>query len=234
MSVSVHFGLAQAPSMRGMAVVIDVFRATTTLACLVTARAKRIVVLRDPHELAHYAALPDHACFSEVVPVGHDNSPLTALHGHLGGTTAVIATTSGTRAIVAARHCDRVLTAGFVNLDAVVAYLLAQAPDHVSILASGFVPDGSELIEDTLCARTLQSRLTGERVDEVDLRRRLQPAIEARRHDPDDPAAYPRYADICFAIACGILDAVPEVHFCHDVIWVADARQGYPSPKEER
>ena len=212
--------------MHGVAIVIDVFRATTTIAALLTAQANRVHILPNANEIKNYAQKEGYVCFSEVVPEGHDNSPLTALRTHLGLKEAVISTTSGTKAILAALHCDRVFTGAFVNMDALVNYIFASSFDHVSVLAAGYIPEDRELLEDSLCAKIFQRRLQGENVDELWVRQEMDKAIEIRKHRPQNPGQYSRYADICFAKATGILDVVPEVQYIEDEIFVVEARIG--------
>ena len=224
-TVSLHYGLNEAKDMYGVAIVIDVFRATTTIASLLTARAERVLILPYAKDIATYAEKDGYVCFSEVVPEGHDNSPLTALHSHLGGKEAVISTTSGTKAILASLHCDRVFTGAFVNMDALVQYVFDCSCDHVSVLAAGYIPDGTELIEDSLCAQVFAKRLLREDVDEYEIRKGMDEAIARREHCPKDPKQYSRYADICFAKATGILDVVPEVQYVRDEIYVIEARE---------
>ena len=221
-----HFGLSDAKSMHGVAIVIDVFRATTTIAAILTAQANRVHILPNANDIKNYAQQEGYVCFSEVVPEGHDNSPLTALHTHLGKKEAVISTTSGTKAILASLHCDRVFTGAFVNMDSLVNFIFAQKFDHVSILAAGYIPEDRELIEDSVCAQVFQQRLQGQEVDELWVRQEMDKAIEIRKHSPQNPDQYSRYADICFAKATGILDVVPEVQYIDDEIFVMEARKG--------
>lgn len=137
MKITIHDGIQNFVDAEGTGVIIDVFRATTTIACLVKSKPDRILVLPDADEIRLYSGMAGFACFSEVVEEGFDNSPITALRTLLKGKTAVISTTNGTRGILAATHCSKLITASFVNLEAVVNYLVELSPARISLLPVG-------------------------------------------------------------------------------------------------
>ena len=227
MQIKIFKGLEKTEQMRGMGVVIDVFRATSTIACLIKSKAKRIIVLPDANQIKHYTKKDDFVCFSEVVSEGFDNSPITALRTLLIGKTAVISTTSGTKAIIAAKNCNQVITASFLNFDAVINYILEINPTYVSILAAGTVPDKTETIEDTLCAEAIRNRLLGIDIDEHQIKKMLLDKIENRKKyvNLNNPIEYEKQADFLFCTNFSILEVIPKVVYNVDFIEIVNAQK---------
>lgn len=222
MEIKIYKRLSDAKDIDGLGVVIDVFRATTTIACLIQARAEKVIVLPDANQIKNFISKPDHICFSEVVSEGFDNSPLTALPKLLKGKTAVISTANGTKSIIACRNCEQVITASFVNIDAVVEYLIEIQPPKISILAAGIVEEDKERMEDSLCAETLRNRLTGIAVDQTQIRKILLNCIKNKNKDMSDPEEYSQAMDFVFSSSYGILEVVPSVIY-GDQIYVVNS-----------
>ena len=223
MEISIHVGLKDTDKMSGVAVVIDVFRATTTIACLLQSQADKILVLPDANDIKKYCFNENYACFSEVVEEGYDNSPIIALSTELKAKTAVISTTNGTKGILAARKCKKVLTAAFINLDAIVDYLIALEPPKISLIAVGHITRNAGTIEDTLCAQVIKNRLEGLTIDESQIRKILMRRILDRRLDLNKQEELRVYNDMLLCSTTGILNVIPKVTFKDDQIVIADA-----------
>jgi 2-phosphosulfolactate phosphatase len=158
--VEVHLLPCLAPPGRlagGIAVVIDVLRATTTI---VHALAAGCSAVRPCAEVDEARALADGLPAGKVllggerggVPLpGFDrgNSPREYTAAACGGTTLVLTTTNGTRALLRAAEAERVLVAGFVNYSAVCEQLRQDArPLHIVCAGT----EGAVTLEDTLLA----------------------------------------------------------------------------------
>jgi 2-phosphosulfolactate phosphatase len=158
--VSVHLvpGLAAPGRMAGgLAVVIDVLRATTTI---VHALAAGCVAIRPCAEVAEAKRLADGMRAGKVLLGGErdgkplagfdvGNSPGEYTPARCQGTTLVLTTTNGTRALLRAAEAERVLVAGFVNFSAVCEQLgRDRRPIHI-VCAGGA---GDPAFEDTLLA----------------------------------------------------------------------------------
>jgi len=150
----------------GTAVVIDVLRATTTIAYALDAGAKQIIPCL---EIADALALAEQFSPDEVLlggeregsPIeGFDlgNSPDEYTPERVEGKTVVFTTTNGTRAINHARAADEVVLAAFVNAGAIVRRLVDR--EHVHILCAG--TDGKMSDDDILLAGMLVERLQRE------------------------------------------------------------------------
>jgi 2-phosphosulfolactate phosphatase len=88
------------------------------------------------------------------------NSPLDCTSERVQGRRLFISTTNGTRTLQRLQDAANVLTAAFVNRQAVVKYILAKQPETVWIVGSGW--EGSFSLEDTACAGAIAHSLLGE------------------------------------------------------------------------
>jgi 2-phosphosulfolactate phosphatase len=141
----------------GVAVVIDVLRATTTIIHALAAGCTAVrpcAEVEEARELAGSMRAGRVLLGGErggVAPPGFDlgNSPREYTAKICRGNTLVLTTTNGTRALLRAAQADRTLVAGFVNYSAVCEQLRQDArPVH--ILCAG--TEGNVTLEDTLLA----------------------------------------------------------------------------------
>jgi len=141
----------------GVALVIDVLRATTVMVQALDAGCEAIIpCLEIPQARDIAASLPDgHVILAgerEGLPIpGFDlgNSPGAFTSAVCKGKMAVMTTTNGTRALHAAMGAERVLVGSFVNLGATVRTLLQE---HRPIHLIGSGTNGFVSLEDTLLA----------------------------------------------------------------------------------
>lgn len=152
-------------SLPDCAVVIDVLRATTTIATALNAGAEAVQAFRDLDELmaASDAWLPEkRLCAGErggakVEGCDLGNSPLDCTPEVMVGKRLFISTTNGTRALQRVEKSPVVITAAIINCQAAVNYLLEKRPETVWILGSGW--EGSFSLEDTVCAGAIAQSL---------------------------------------------------------------------------
>ena len=150
-------------SLRGAtAVVIDVFRFTTTVLTALEAGLDRFYPVAEVEEAwALKEANPRVKLAGErqslKIP-GFDfgNSPLEHYGKSYSGGDLVCSTTNGTRAIQAAKGAEEVVLASLRSAEAVAAYLRRSAGEIV-ILPAGV--DGKFSLEDTWCAGLILSEL---------------------------------------------------------------------------
>ncbi len=161
-----------------VAVVIDIFRATSTATTLLAEQTDTIAIAATPTEvLAHGDAVPRPLVFSEIsdleVPMERvDNSPSVAKHLELAGRTPVLVTTNGTRTVDAvADRVDTILLGSFLGLSALVAHLRSLAPDRVFVVPAGSFARNASHIEDDLCAEAIRTLLAGGEHDPAEVLR---------------------------------------------------------------
>jgi len=148
----------------GVAVVIDVLRATTTMVHALAAGCDAVIPCLEIEEARRLALelRPTQGLLAgerKGLPIeGFDlgNSPSACTPELCSGRTMVMTTTNGTRAIAACAEADRVLIAAFVNRKATLDALKADGrPIHC--VCSG--TDGQVSLEDTLLAGALAQEL---------------------------------------------------------------------------
>jgi 2-phosphosulfolactate phosphatase len=153
----------------GIAVVIDVLRATSTATQALAAGYQK-VVFADSIERARGLRRPGRVLAGErhcVMPDGFDqgNSPLEA--ARLQGLELVLATTNGAPTIVlAAKRARLVLLGSLLNLNAAIAAVLSRnAPEATDILLVCSGTDGAPAVEDVYAAGRISAALPGTRTD---------------------------------------------------------------------
>jgi 2-phosphosulfolactate phosphatase len=167
----VRIDVAFTPAEAGrahVAVVVDVMRATSTIAQALASGYRRVLCCRDVDEAR---ALRDE--LDEDVVLGGERNAVLIEGFDLGASprdylepraqTAVMTTTNGTRAIVAAAaSAEVVLLGSLLNVDAVAA--AARAPgEDVTVVCAGF--QGAFAIDDAYCAGRILDLIPGRPTD---------------------------------------------------------------------
>jgi 2-phosphosulfolactate phosphatase len=155
----------------GIAVVVDILRASTTITHALANGASRIIPCETIEDaLATRAELGEDCLLGgerggEIIE-GFDlgNSPTAYSRAAVSGRTVAFTTTNGTRALLRSAEASRVLVGAFANLDAVVN-LLKSGDEPVHLVCAG--TDGFVSTEDTLFAGAVCEQL--ESASEFDL-----------------------------------------------------------------
>ena len=147
-------------------IVIDVLRATSTIAQALAAGYERVLCVAEIEqaqalraELAgeHRSAASGTRSRSKA----STSAPRRASSSSRRHRTLILSTTNGTRTIVtAAERCDEVLLGSLLNLEAVVAAARERGED-VAILCAGY--KGAFALDDAYCAGRIVQLLDGER-----------------------------------------------------------------------
>ncbi|EAY30018.1 2-phosphosulfolactate phosphatase [Microscilla marina] len=156
--------LLQHYSLEGkVVVVIDVFRATTTM---VSALANGISRITPVATLKECSALKEKGYLTAAErngkkPGGFDlgNSPLNYLKHDYSGQQLAMTTSNGTLAITKSIAAHEIIIGAFINMSAVVAYLRAQSQD-ILLLCAGW--KGRINTEDSLFAGAVAHLLANE------------------------------------------------------------------------
>ena len=156
------------------AVVIDVLRATTTIAWALNNGAEAVQTFADLDELRESASQwPDSKTLllgergGKTIP-GFDlgNSPVEVLPELVAGKRLFMSTTNGTRSLHRVRNASILYTLALPNRKAVGERLLNDQPDQLWIVGSGW--EGSYSLEDTLAAGALASFLFEQAANSID------------------------------------------------------------------
>ena len=164
MKIDVCFSPALYPvyhNPESIVVVVDVFRATTTMAVAFKNGVSSIRPVATVEEAKEYKEKGWLVGAERNVKrcnfADFGNSPFDYTPEKVSGKDIIFTTTNGTRAITIARSAYRVVTGAFVNLQAVADYCLFYERDVV-VLCSGWQDKVN--IEDTLFGGALVDVLT--------------------------------------------------------------------------
>ena len=213
MRVHVAFVPAEAAEAP-LGIVIDVLRATSTIAQALAAGYARVLCVPELEQArAVRTELPDSVVGGERDAVrieGFDMgaSPREFLEPR--AETLILSTTNGTRSIVtAAERCDEVWLGSLLNLGALGAAVRERGED-VAIVCAGF--KGAFALDDAYCAGRVVQLLDGDRTDAAVAAETLAAAyptaldgLNARTYGPPGLEE-----DIAFCARESVLDVVPR------------------------
>lgn len=166
MKIRILHMIEGAKAARGIAVIIDVFRAFTVETYLMRCGAARIIPVGDVQIARdYYAAHPDAILCGErkgvtIEGFHYGNSPSALEHADLTGKTVIHTTSAGTQGIANAQNADEIITGSLVNAKAIADYILAKNPEEVSLVCMGLNAE-HQTEEDNLCAYYIKSLLEG-------------------------------------------------------------------------
>lgn len=164
MKIDILEFVSGAREARGVAVIIDVFRAFSVACYVIDAGASKLVAASGADQAFQLQAEYGNSVLigerDEKKIEGFDfgNSPTEIIKTDLRDKIAIHTTTAGTKGLVSAVNADLVLTGSFVNAGAIINYLKAAQPDHVSLVAMGYRAEISAE-EDLLCAKVIAAGL---------------------------------------------------------------------------
>jgi 2-phosphosulfolactate phosphatase len=142
-------------------VVVDAFRASTTIAVLVS-KGARVVPVASIEEARTYTQADYRAGergSAKVAGFDFGNSPTEILGAEVPpGSTVALSTTNGTRVVEAATGAPAILTGAFVNADALANELASgHHGSHVVVVGCGW--EGRRASEDEAAAGAILHRL---------------------------------------------------------------------------
>jgi 2-phosphosulfolactate phosphatase len=211
-----------------VAVVVDVIRATSTIAQALATGYDRVLCCAEVEEARTLRGEIDDALVggerNAVRIEGFDvgASPREFLERR--ASTLILSTTNGTRAILtAATRCEHVLLGSLLNLRA-VASAASERGDDVAIFCAGF--KGSFALDDAYCAGRIVALLAGARTDAAVAAELIAAAfpgaaagLNARTYGPPGLED-----DIAFCAREDALDVVPRLVGMHGT--AAEIRAG--------
>ena len=212
MAVDVAF-TPGAATPAAVGVVVDVLRATSTIAQALASGYERVLCAAEIDEArALRASLPDSLLGGERKAVrveGFDvgASPREFLEAR--ARTLILSTTNGTRAILeTAERCERVVLGSLLNLSAVAA---AVRSDDSVVVCAGF--QGGFALDDVYCAGRIVELLGGERTHAATaaglLARAFPNALDGLNARTYGPPGLEE--DIAYCAQEDRLDVVPEL-----------------------
>ena len=183
-------------------VFFDVFRASTTLAALVSRRPAEILSTNDFAKVEQMIA-EGALLVSEVFAGGLDNSPSQILSADISAATKIVhKSTNLTTAIFAGMPAKRPLIGSFVNLSATAKHIISLGVQSIELVPAGHRNFNRQAIEDTLAAEAMRDLLSGSISKDEDAKRLATirdhlAGVRARR--PDLAAHYWEDAEIALS-----------------------------------
>ena len=188
---------------RGLAVIIDVFRAFSVACYVFHNGAEKIITvgcIEKAYELkrkhAHYVLMGERG---GRIQKGFDygNSPTHIEAVNFAGKTVVQTTSAGTQGIDNAKGAEEIVTGSFVNAAAVIDYIRRKNPSQVSLVAMGKA-GLHHADEDELCAGYIADVLNGRSVDFGNIVEKLREGGGRRLLDPANSEwSPPRDFELC-------------------------------------
>jgi 2-phosphosulfolactate phosphatase len=167
MRIDVAFTPAEAGPAH-VAIVVDVMRATSTIAQALASGYRRVLCCREIEEArALRGQLGDEAVVggerNAVLIEGFDLGASPRDYLEPRAETAILTTTNGTRTVLAAAaNAEIVLLGSLLNLDAIAGAAPAPGED-ITVVCAGY--QGAFAIDDAYCAGRIVELLDGERTD---------------------------------------------------------------------
>ena len=215
MRVHVAFTPAEAAAAP-LGVVVDVMRATSTIAQALASGYRRVLCCSEIEEAQRLRAeLGDEAITGgerEANRIeGFDAGASPREFREPRAETLILSTTNGTRAVVAAAaSCGEVVLGSLLNLDAVAAHAQARGEDAV-ILCAGYKDEFA--IDDAYCAGRIVALLDADRSDAAKASEVIAAhypnaidGINARTYGPPGLEE-----DIAWCAQVSVLDVVPRL-----------------------
>jgi 2-phosphosulfolactate phosphatase len=178
--------VAGAREARGIAVVIDVFRAFSVAAHAFDRGAARVLPVAEIESALELgrrfpgALLAGERHARRLPGFDAGNSPTEIRALDLQGRMLIHTTHAGTQGLVHASGADEVLTGAFVNISAVCDYLRRRAPGRVSLVRMGHEAR-ERCAEDDLYAECLRLMLLGQHAPLGEVRDRLRGSPAAQK-----------------------------------------------------
>lgn len=171
---------------QSIVVIIDVFRATSTIAAALDQGAKEIIPVDHVDTCIALGQKIENSITAgerdgKVAPgLQHGNSPLEYPRSFIEGKTLVLTTTNGTRLLHMCHEASEIITGSFLNLGAVCSYLKESGKDV--LLACASWKDRYNL-EDSLFAGAVYHELNDHFEMNCDSTRAAHHLYQAAKHD---------------------------------------------------
>lgn len=204
MKIEILQQIEGAKQARGLTVIIDVFRAMTVEAFLMSRGTQKLYPVGDVQFAWDYkASHPDAILCGErggAIIEGFDfgNSPSAVEHLDFTGKTVIHTTSAGTQGIANATGADEILGACLYNAEATARYIKNKNPEYVSLVCMGLAGE-RPTDEDTLCAMYIASLLEGKPLEDMEQRvANLKCTDGAKFFDKEQQTVFPeRDFELC-------------------------------------
>ena len=159
-----------ARAAKGLTVIIDVFRAMTVEAYVISNGAEDLIPMASvENALAYRETHPGTILMGErggakCPGFDYGNSPSAVKDVDFTGKTVIHTTSAGTQGIANAAGATEIVCGSLVCAKAIAEYIRKRSPEEVSLVCMGLAGK-KETREDTLCAEYIKALLEGGTVD---------------------------------------------------------------------
>ena len=197
-----------AKQARGLAVIIDVFRAFSVAAYAFARGASEIVLIGDAQQAFELrkTRYPDALLVGEIGGrqiEGFDfgNSPALIAESQVDfcGRRLIQRTSAGTQGVVNARGADEIVLGNFLCAGAITAHILARSPATVSLVSMGD-SGAAKTAEDEALSDLLAARLRGESAEGEAYLKRAREGEAGKRFADNTPDAPSADVDYCLLL----------------------------------
>jgi len=207
MEVEIFHLISGARQARGLAVIIDVFRAFSTACYVFGNGAEKIIPLADIDTAYRLKKEnPDFLLIGErngKKPQGFDygNSPSEIEKVDFTNKTVIQTTSAGTQGIANATAADEIISGGFVNVQATIDYIKKSKNKKVSLVAMGGKFSTVINDEDVLCAEYIKNNIENKENNFLKIMDRLRRSRSAQKFfDAAKDWAPESDFDLCLAL----------------------------------
>lgn len=171
MNIQIFKSVEEANKAKGLAIIIDVFRAFSTEAYLFANGAEKIIPLLTTEEaFALKKEHPEYVLMGErgglkVEGFDYGNSPTEILDIDFSGKTIIHTTSNGTRGLMNAVNADEILAGSFVMANSIVKHIKQHGFETISLVSTSPYPDADN--EDVMFAYYVRDLLEGNTTDEL-------------------------------------------------------------------
>lgn len=178
MQIEIIRSLEDASKAKGLAIIIDVFRAFSVEAYLFANGADKIIPVLDieeAHELKKKN--PEYILIGERAGLKLDgfdygNSPTEIIDVDFAGKTIVHSTTNGTKGLINAINSDVILSGSFLIADSIIKYIKQGNFNTISFVCTS--PDPEADNEDIMLAYYIRDVLNGTKINELEIKESLR------------------------------------------------------------
>ena len=212
---------------RGIAVVIDVLRASSTIATILSREPEQLIAVADVEDALTLKSERDNCVvFGEkggLVPEGfdYDNSPIKASTADLKGKCVVACTSNGTRVLSKVNKADYAWIGCFLNASAIVEEALRMDQKEIYLIPAGRGSNRS--LEDDMCAMYLNEMLEWGKPDFDEIKKNLYLSDRAESYKMRKIMD-----DFEYCLTVDQVNVIPEAHQMGDYFYLKDR------PKKKR
>ena len=211
-----------AKKAQGLTVVIDVFRAFTTAAYVLSNGAKKIIPIGDLDKAFQLkGGNPEFILMGErkgIMVEGFDygNSPYLIKDIDFSNKTVIMSTESGIQGIVNTKNATEIIAGNFVCVNAIINYIKKLNPEVVTLVAMG-EPGKKRDDEDEMCAQYIEDSLNGKSTNFENILTHLRNYKSAEKFFDKNQPEFPE-GDFFCATDIDKFDFVLKVNDCLEIV----------------